>query len=173
MPLIKPGHPAIRHSTAADLPAVAAIYSHHVLNSVSSFEIVPPDEHEIARRWNTVRQSQLPWLVAELHDGTIAGYAYATLYRPRAAYRFTIEDSIYIHPAHTGQGIGGRLLDALIQACRHSGDFREMIAVIGGSDNLASIKLHERHGFVQIGILRGVGFKFERWVDTVLMQRSF
>ena len=112
----------------------------------------------------------LPWLVAEL-DGTVTGYAYASRSRPRAAYRFTVEDSIYIHPGHTGKGVGGELLGRLIEACEARGA-RQMIAVIGGSDNAASIKLHARFGFRHAATLDGVGYKFDRWVDSVLMQRA-
>ena len=158
-----------RDATDADLPAIAAIYGHYVLHTTASFETEPPDVAEIARRRQAVLDIGLPWLVAET-DGTVAGYAYATLYRPRRAYRFTVEDSIYIHRDHARKGIGSELLGRLIQACDTWGA-RQMIAVIGGSDNIASIKLHTQFGFRHAATLTAVGYKFDRWVDSVLMQR--
>jgi phosphinothricin acetyltransferase len=158
-----------RHATEADLPAIAAIYAHYVLHTTASFETEPPDVAEIARRRQAVLDLALPWLVAEA-DGAVTGYAYATLYRPRRAYRFTVEDSIYIHRDHAGKGLGAELLGRLIQACETWGA-RQMIAVIGSSDNIASIKLHTRFGFRHAATLTNVGYKFDRWVDSVLMQR--
>jgi phosphinothricin acetyltransferase len=130
----------------------------------------PPDAAELARRRALVLAAGLPWLAAEI-GGALAGYAYAAPYRPRAAYRFTVEDSIYLHPGHTGRGIGAELLDRLIAICAQAGR-RQMVAVIGGSDNYASIRLHEKFGFRRAGLLRGAGYKFDRWVDSVLMQRA-
>jgi L-amino acid N-acyltransferase YncA len=159
----------IRASADSDVAASAEIYAHYVRNATSTFEINPPDIEEMAlRRSDTVRRG-LPHLVAEV-EGRVVGYAYAVSYRPRPAYRFTVEDSIYIHPAHTGRGLGRLLLAAVIEACEQAG-YRQMVAVIGGSDNAPSIGLHASFGFVPAGLLRSVGFKFGRWLDSVLMQR--
>jgi len=141
-----------------------------VRHTTASFETEPPDAGEIARRRAGILAARLPWLVAEV-DGVVAGYAYASLYRPRAAYRFTVEDSIYIHPEYAGKGIGSELLVRLIAACEAWGA-RQMIAVIGGSDNAASIRLHTRFGFRHAATLDAVGYKFDRWVDSVQMQRA-
>ena len=160
----------LRPTSEADVPAIAAIYGHHVLNGSASFEVVPPPAEEIARRRLAVLERGLPFLVAET-EGAVVGYAYASPYRSRVAYRFTVEDSIYIHPAHTRRGLGRALLSELIEKCE-AGDWRQMIAVIGDSENVASIRLHEAFGFRHVGTLKSVGFKFGRWVDTVFMQRS-
>ncbi len=153
----------------ADVPFVAAIYGHHVRTGLASFEIVPPSAEEMAHRRLEVLKRGLPFLVAEL-AGTVAGYAYASPYRLRPAYRWTLEDSIYIHPDHTRKGIGRLLLQALIAACEAKG-YRQMVAIIGDSGNAPSIGLHLAFGFEHAGTLRSAGFKFGRWVDTVLMQR--
>jgi phosphinothricin acetyltransferase len=160
---------ALRPSTDADVPAIAAIYAHHVRTGLASFEIVPPGIEEMARRRQDVLKRGLPFLVAEI-AGTVVGYAYASPYRARPAYRSTLEDSIYIHPDHTRKGIGRLLLQALIAACDAKG-YRQMVAMIGDSGNAPSIGLHRAFGFEHAGTLRSVGFKFGRWVDTVLMQR--
>ncbi len=162
---------AIRPFTGADLAAVTRIYAHHVAHGTATFELVPPDETEMARRWSAVQSLGLPWIVASLDDGRIVGYAYASAYRSRIGYRFTVEDSVYVDPSYAGHGIGGLLLTHLIERCEAAGA-RQMIAVIGDSANTASIRLHEKFGFLHAGMLRSVGFKFGRWVDTVLMQRS-
>ena len=159
----------IRVAEDADVGSITDIYSHHVRHGTGSFEIDPPDAAEIASRLSEIQGSGLPYIVAEL-DNMVVGYAYAAIYRTRIAYRFTVEDSVYVHPDYTGQGIGLALLPKVIDACRESG-FRQMIAVIGGGNNIASIRLHEKCGFRHVGILEGVGFKFEQWIDTVLMQR--
>jgi len=159
----------LRPSTDGDVPAIAAIYAHHVRTGLASFEIVPPNEEEIARRRTEVLKRGLPFLVADL-VGTVVGYAYASPYRLRPAYRSTLEDSIYIHPDHTRKGIGRLLLEALIADCEAKG-YRQMIAIIGDSANAPSIGLHRAFGFEHAGTLRSVGFKFGRWMDTVLMQR--
>lgn len=164
------GQAKIRSAAGADDSAIAAIYAHHVLRGTATFEIDPPDAPEIARRRLEVERRDLPYLVAEV-NGQILGYAYAGQYRPRAAYRFTVENSVYIHPEHLRRGLGRILLRALIGACERRG-CRQMIAVIGDSANTASIRLHESFEFRHIGVLRAVGFKFGRWLDTVLMQRS-
>lgn len=158
-----------RASTEADIPAITAIYAHYVRTSVSTFELDPPDEREMARRRRDIVDHRSPHLVIE-SGGCVLGYAYASPYRPRRAYRFAAEDSIYLHPDHTRKGLGRQLISALIEACEQGG-YRQMVAVIGGADNFASIRLHERAGFQHAGTLHAVGFKFGRWVDTILMQR--
>jgi L-amino acid N-acyltransferase YncA len=160
----------VRGSTPADILSIASLYAHHVTHGTSTFELTPPDPTEVARRRQTVISEGLPYIVAEC-QGEVAGYAYATLYRPRPAYRFTIEDSIYIHPDHLRKGIGRLLLSELIDRCE-LGKWRQMIAVIGDSANSPSIGLHEALGFQHVGIFKSVGWKFGRWLDTVLMQRS-
>ena len=161
---------AIRPGRDNDMGAIAEIYAHHVLHGTASFEIVPPDVDEMRRRRAAILAHGLPYLVA-VRDGTVLGYAYAGSYRPRAAYRDTVEDSIYIRPDSIGLGIGGRLLPATIAACEAAGR-RQMIAVVGDSAHRASIRLHEKCGFDSIGILRSVGYKHGRWLDSVLLQRS-
>jgi phosphinothricin acetyltransferase len=152
------------------LPAITAIYRHHVLEGAATFETVPPDEAEMARRRMDVLARGLPYVVAEI-DGVLAGYAYAAPYRPRAAYRYTVEDSVYVVPSMPRRGAGRALLETIVAACaaRH---YRQMVAVIGDSANAASIGLHAACGFERVGLLPGVGFKFGRWVDSVLMQRA-
>lgn len=159
----------VRDATEADMAAVQAIYSHHVLNGLASFEETPPTVDEMLARRAGVLQLGLPYLVAE-RDGEIVGYSYATAYRPRPAYRFTVEDSVYVADRLAGRGIGSALLAALIGRCE-AGPWRQMLANIGDSGNAASLGLHRRLGFAPIGTLRSTGFKFGRWVDTVLMQR--
>lgn len=160
----------VRFATDADIKAVTGIYAHHVRHGTASFEIEPPDAAEMRRRWQDICDKKLPYFVAE-KNGDAVGYAYAGLYRPRVAYRFTVEDSIYVHPDCAGQGIGGVLLPALIADCEARG-LRQMIAVIGDSANAASIGLHRKFGFEDAGILKNVGFKFGRWLDAVFMQRK-
>jgi phosphinothricin acetyltransferase len=164
------GQVAVRPAEDADVPAIAGIYAHHVLHGLASFELDPPDEHEIARRRAGVLALGLPYLVAE-DRGVIAGYAYASYYRTRPAYRYTLENSVYIREDCRGRGVGSALLAALIAACEKLG-YRQMIAVIGDSANHASIRLHEKFGFARAGLLPSVGWKFGRWVDSVLMQRA-
>ena len=160
----------IRDSCEDDVAAVHSIYRHHVLHGSSSFEEVPPSVDELIRRRTEVLGLTLPYLIAE-SDGMIAGYAYASPYRSRLAYRFTVENSVYVDHRLSRRGIGRALLSALVARCSNEG-WRQMIAVIGDSGNAASITLHERCGFLHAGILRAVGFKFGRWIDTVLMQRA-
>lgn len=161
---------SIRESRDADLQAVQAIYAHHVLHGAASFELEPPDVDEIRRRHAEVLRNGFPYLVAEC-SGVVLGYAYASHFRTRPAYRFTVEDSIYIDRDAVGRGIGRALLAELIARCE-AGGWRQMIAVIGDSGNVASIGLHAACGFRFAGVMRASGWKFGRWVDTVLMQRE-
>jgi phosphinothricin acetyltransferase len=161
--------PFIDSATPADIPAIAAIYRHHVLNGLASFEETPPDDAEMARRHAEIVRRGLPYIVAR-HGGTIAGYAYAGPYRTRSGYRYSLEDSVYVAPGRVGQGIGRLLLGRLIEDATRL-DYRQMVAVIGDSAHLPSIRLHEALGFRHAGLLRSIGFKFGRWVDSVLMQR--
>ena len=160
----------VRDALPADVPAIAAIYAQHVLHGLASFEESPPDVDELRARRAAVLGSGLPWLVAEA-DGAVVGYGYAAPYRTRAAYRHTLEDSVYVAAGLERRGTGTRLLRELIRRCE-AGPWRQMVAVIGDSANAGSIALHRRLGFRDAGTLVSVGFKFGRWVDTVLMQRS-
>ena len=160
----------IRPSRDDDLPAIAAIYAHHVRHGLASFEEAPPAVEEIGGRRAGVLAAGFPYLVAETGEG-VSGYAYASLYRTRSAYRFTLEDSVYVAHDATGRGIGRALLGALLPACEATGA-RQMVAVIGDSANAASIGLHAAFGFTEVGVLRSVGLKFGRWVDSVVMQRA-
>ena len=159
----------LRPAQPADLPAIQAIYAHHVLHGLASFEEEPPSVQELERRYRDVIGRGLPYLVAE-YGLEVAGYGYCSPYRPRSAYRYSLEDSIYIRHDMTGRGIGRRLLEELIRLCEGLG-YRQIIAVIGDSANTASIGVHEACGFLRVGTLRSVGFKFGRWVDSVYMQR--
>ncbi len=162
---------AIRPAKTSDIAAITRIYAHAVEHGTSSFELTPPDEAEMARRMNELVGKGFPYIVAEI-DGGLRGYAYAGLYRTRPAYRFTLEDSVYVSPHMQRRGIGRALLAALIEAAQARG-FRQMIAVIGDSPNQAgSIGLHEAVGFRHVGILQDVGFKHDGWRDTLLMQRE-
>jgi len=160
----------VRASKASDAQEIAVIYGHYVRTTRATFETDIPDAEEIARRREEIVDRGLPHLVAA-YDERVVGFAYASPWRARPAYRFTVEDSVYVHPDYSGKGLGRLLLTELIAACKRAGK-RQMIAVIGGSDNAASIRLHESLGFRQVGVLRGVGHKFGFWVDTVLMQRA-
>ncbi|UGY02560.1 GNAT family N-acetyltransferase [Bradyrhizobium quebecense] len=159
----------LRDAADDDMIGVQGIYAHHVLNGLATFEEVPPTVDEMRSRRNAVVAAGLPYLVAEV-DGRVAGYCYATSYRPRPAYRHTIEDSVYVSDGLHGRGIGVALLQGLI-ARTEAGPWRQMLAVIGNSGNAGSIALHRRMGFEMVGTLRSVGFKLGQWVDTVLMQR--
>ena len=159
----------VRDAGEADMAAVQAIYAHHVLHGLATFEEVPPAAEEMVARRAAVLAARLPYLAAEL-DGQVVGYAYATAYRPRPAYRFSIEDSVYVADGLAGTGIGSALLGELIARCE-KGPWRQMLAVIGNSGNEGSIALHRRMGFTHAGTFTSVGFKLGRWVDTVLMQR--
>lgn len=162
--------PNIRMATIEDVPAVGTIYRHHVAVGLASFETEPPDDAEMTRRFQALMGGGYPYLVAEI-DGRVAGYAYAGPYRTRPAYRNSVENSVYVHKDAAGRGIGLALLEALIEAATGCG-FRQMIAVIGDSDNAPSIALHRRCGFEHAGVLKSVGFKHGRWLDSVLMQRA-
>lgn len=159
----------IRPSRSPDLPAISAIYAHNVLHGTGTFELEAPDEAEMGRRREDVLGKGLPWLVAE-RDGEVLGYAYANHFRPRRAYRFCVEDSIYLHPHARGQGVGRLLLAELIGQCEARGA-RQMLAVIGDAGNAASIGVHRTLGFEHTGVLKAAGWKFDRWLDVVLMQR--
>lgn len=161
----------VRPSADGDLGAIAAIYGHHVLHGTGSFETEPPGEDEMRRRRADVLARGLPHLVAEDAGGAILGYAYASAYRPRAAYRNTVENSVYVRHDTVGQGIGRLLLTELIARCEALGA-RQMVAVVGDSANLASVRLHEAFGFRLVGTLNSVGCKHGRWLDTVLLQRQ-
>ncbi len=178
----------VRDARDEDVSALTALYAHHVLHGLATFEVEPPDEAEMRRRLHELTGHGFPWLVAEAPLGaatalgqtafagaddspTILGYAYAGPYRARIAWRHTIEDSIYLHPDAMGRGIGRMLLSRLIEAST-ARDYRQMVAVIGDSANAASIAVHAACGFQHVGVLRDVGVKFGRWVDSVLMQRA-
>jgi L-amino acid N-acyltransferase YncA len=163
--------PIIRPSRDADVAAIAAIYGYHVLHGVASFEVEPPGVDEIARRRSAILGHGLPYLVAERGDGQVVGFCYVGPFRPRVGYRFTLEDSIYLDPAEIGRGIGRALLAPALAACEELG-YRQIVAVIGGRETIASIRLHAALGFAHAGLLPAVGFKFGRWIDIVLMQRA-
>lgn len=160
---------AIRDADERDMTAVQKIYAHHVLHGLASFEEEPPPVDELLARRAAVLRLGLPYLVAE-RAGEVVGYSYASSYRARPAYRYTLEDSVYVGDGLGGHGIGSALLQALIARCE-AGPWRQMLAVIGDSGNAGSIALHRRMGFQVTGTLNAVGFKFGRWVDSVLMQR--
>jgi L-amino acid N-acyltransferase YncA len=162
--------PVVRPSRPQDIPAITAIYAFHVRQGTGSFELIPPDEAEMTRRREAVVKAGLPYLVAEL-EGRLAGYTYAGSYRPRPAYGYTVENSVYVAAWAQRRGVGLALLQTLIPACEAIGK-RQMIAVIGDADNVASITLHEAAGFHRVGRLEQVGFKHGRWLDVVIMQRS-
>ncbi len=160
----------LRPATLADIPAITDIYAFEVREKTATFELIPPDNAEMSRRFSEISGAGFPYLVAE-KDGSIAGYAYAAPYRTRPAYRFTVENSIYLARAYLRQGLGSALLSELIAQSQARG-YRQMIAVIGDSANVASIALHARAGFDMIGTLPNVGFKLGQWLDSVLMQRA-
>lgn len=163
----------LRDATPADVPAIHAIYAHHVLHGRASFEEVPPSVDEMQLRFAEVHRKGLPYLVAE-RDGEVLGYAYASAYRARSAYRFAIEDSIYIDHRRVGEGLGQALLAELVARCE-TGPWRQMVAVVActaGGEGAGSLAVHERLGFRTVGRLEAVGFKHGQWIDTVLMQRA-
>ena len=160
----------VRPSKAANLAAIAEIYGHHVLSGLASFELLAPSVDEMAKRRADVIGRNFPYLVGDV-DGRVVGYAYASLYHARPAYRHTLVDSVYVHQDFAGRGVGRLLLDALVEGCEKTG-CRQLIAVIGDSANRGSIRLHDACGFKRTGTLKAVGFKFGRWVDSVIMQRA-
>ncbi len=161
---------SIRPSIEADIPGIAAIYGHAVQTGRASFELEAPDLDEMARRRAALVEGGFPYLVACQQDGFVLGYAYAGAYRPRPAYRNTVESSVYVHESAHGRGVGRALMMALIDLATTQG-FRQMVAVIGDSANKASIGLHQAVGFRLVGVFQDVGWKHEQWLDTVLMQR--
>ncbi len=163
------GEVRLRDARPTDLAAVQAIYAHHVEHGLASFELAPPDLETMTARYEQTLALGLPYIVAEL-EGAVRGYAQAGPYRRRPAYRFTVEDTVYVAPGFEGRGLGRLLLGALIERCTALG-YRRMVAVIGDSANLPSIRLHEAAGFSRAGLIPAVGFKFGRWVDSVLLQR--
>lgn len=160
----------IRPAREADLPAITAIYDREVRENTATFELTPPDLAEMTRRFRALQDAGFPYLAAAL-ESDVLGYAYASSYRPRPAYRFTVENSVYLAPSAQRRGIGTQLLQRLIVECEARGH-RQMIAVIGDSANAASVALHARTGFAMIGTHPNVGLKFGRWLDTVMMQRA-
>jgi phosphinothricin acetyltransferase len=171
LPPLRPIPPdmIVRDAAIRDIPAIQSIYAYHVLHSAGSFEEAAPDEVEMNRRREDIIARGLPYLVAE-HGGAVRGFAYAGPFRPRSAYRYTVEDSVYVAPDAVGQGFGRAALGEVIKRCTALG-LRQMVAVIGDSGNTASIRLHESLGFQRAAMLRSVGFKLGRWVDSVIMQR--
>ena len=159
----------LRPAAAGDVPAMQEIYAYHVLHGLASFEEEPPSVPELRRRFEEVRARGLPWLAADF-GGMLVGYGYCSVYRARSAYRYSIEDSVYVRHGSEGRGVGGAILGELIRQVAGLG-YRQLIAVIGDSSHAPSINLHARFGFLRVGTLRSIGFKFGRWVDTVIMQR--
>jgi L-amino acid N-acyltransferase YncA len=162
---------SIRSASQADAPKIQAIYAHHVLTGTGTFEIAPPDLAEIDARMAKIEARGWPWLVCVDQGGTVSGYAYAGPFRERAAYDATVEDSIYVAPDAQGRGVGRALLLALVAACKKAGA-KEILAVIGDSQNHPSIALHKMLGFEDAGVLRNVGVKFGRTLDVVILQKS-
>lgn len=158
----------IRPSIAADLPAVTAIYAENVIHGTGTFELDAPSLDEMRDRWEDVQAHGLPWLVAEL-DGDVVGYAYAHQFRPRPAYRYCVEDAVYLAPAARGHGTGTALLTELIALCEKAG-MRQMVALIGDSDNLGSRGVHRKLGFTETGVMKSAGWKHGRWLDVVFAQ---
>ena len=159
----------VRDAGEHDLAAIAALYAHHVQHGFGSFEEVPPDLAEMTRRWRTITAAGLPYLV--VRDGTLFGYAYAAPFLDRSAYRFTLEDSVYVAPEAQRRGVGQALLGRLVERCSSLG-YRQLVAMVGDSRNAGSIGLHAAHGFMRVGLLSGVGFKLGQTVDCVIMQRA-
>lgn len=163
--------PLIRPSRDEDLAAITRIYAHHVLHGTGTFETTPPTEAEMSQRRADVLGKQLPWLVLEDDNGTVIGYAYGNWFKPRPAYRFSVEDSIYLAPEAAGRGLGRLLLAELLAVLERSG-IRKVMAVIGDSANAGSVGVHRALGFSEIGVVRACGWKFGRWLDIVLMEKA-
>jgi phosphinothricin acetyltransferase len=164
------GSIVVRDAVDADLQAIQRIYSYYVLNGLATFEETPPTVDDLHARRRDILRNGLPYLVATLGE-QVVGYAYASLYRPRPAYRYTVEDSVYVQEGLDKRGVGTALLSALVARCE-TGPWKQMVAIIGDSANTGSIALHRRFGFQPVGTLQSVGFKLGRWVDTVIMQRA-
>ena len=162
--------PQLRSSTDADVPAITAIYGHHVLHGTGTFEIDPPTVADMAARRADILAKGLPYLVAE-ENGQVLGFAYCNWFKPRPAYRFSAEDSIYLAPDQAGRGLGRTLLTELVQQAEQAG-VRKLIAVIGDSANAGSIGVHRALGFTSVGLIRSCGWKFDRWLDIVMMEKS-
>jgi L-amino acid N-acyltransferase YncA len=160
----------IRFSRDEDVAAIAAIYQRSVEVDTASWEVEPPGIEEMMKRWQALQDAGFPHFVAEV-AGVVVGYSYASSYRARIGYRFVVEDSVYVHEAHRGKGIAKALLSRLIEECRMRG-YKQIIAVIGDSENIGSIRLHESVGFQHVGTFKKIGYKFERWLDSVQMQRA-
>lgn len=167
---VPPAAVIVRDAAAADLPRIAEIYEHYVLNSIATFEEEAPGLPEMSARFRDLASAGFPWLAAETPEG-VAGYAYAAPWRDRSGYRYVVEDSVYVAPGRLRRGVGTALLGELVSRCTAAG-MRQMIAVVGGSDNVASIGLHGRLGFRVAGVLASVGWKFGSWADAVLMTRA-
>ncbi len=163
--------PLIRPSTDDDVAAITAVYGHHVLHGTGTFETEPPSEADMAQRRRDVLARNLPWLVAEDSDGRVIGFAYCNWFKPRAAYRFSAEDSVYLHPDLQARGLGRALLSELERQAQAAG-VRKLIAVIGDSANAGSVGLHRAMGFQDVGVIRACGWKFNRWLDIVLMEKA-
>ena len=161
---------SLRNASTDDLSHITTIYRDSVLNGTASYEITPPTEKEMAARFQAIREKGYPYIVAEDETGAFLGYAYASSFRTRPAYRWMVEDSIYLAPQARGRGVGRLLLDTLVESCQTLG-FRQMIAVIGGA-HPASVAVHRAAGFTEVGLLKGTGYKHGRWLDTMLMQKA-
>jgi L-amino acid N-acyltransferase YncA len=166
-----PAEVSLRAAERSDVPDIARIYAEQVASGTASFEYEAPSVAEMQRRYDAIIASGYPYFVAENGDGVVVGYSFANAYRARPGYRYTVEDSVYVAPAAGGQGTGRALLSRLIEACTERGD-RLMVAVIGDVGNASSMALHRALGFVEVGRMPGVGWKFGRWIESVLMQRS-
>ncbi len=161
----------IRSAAINDIPQIQAIYELAVLSGTASFELEPPDIRQMQQRYEALCAEDFPYLVAQEVDGTVLGYAYASFYRTRPAYRFTVEDSVYLSPQAQGKGLGTKLLQGIITACEAK-NFRQMIGIVGDSQHKASIKLHKKLGFEVVGTFKNIGWKHETWLDTVLLQKT-
>jgi len=161
----------IAEASRAHIASIASIYAHYVAESTATFETTPPTESEMLNRWRSISDANMPFLVALDSGGDVAGYAYAGPFKPRAAYAYTVENSVYLDPGQTGRGVGKLLLNTLIERCEQLG-LRQMVAVIGGADNTASIALHNACGFEPSGSFQAAGWKFDRWIDVMFMQRA-
>lgn len=160
----------VREVVEGDVMAITEIYAENVLNDTASWEYDPPDMEEMRRRMESILDGGYPYLVAT-SNGTVIGYSYASAYRTRIGYRYVVENSVYIHHAVRGRGVGRLLMERLMQECTIRG-YRQMVAVIGDSANVASIRMHEALGFRHVGLLPAIGIKFDRWLDSVMMQRE-